>query len=524
MSKVKIGAHYIVTHNRPQDMDFVAACPAPSAKIVYSSTPNADHVREVMRRAPARVVLRDHPLSEQHDDIWRDPEGTGRRHAREWKQHLDEIGGLDFNRILVEGANEFPHWLENGIQTQLIYELAFGIEAQRLGVNTLHCQFPVGWPGNGGIADAPPDWKPWEPILAWIDAHPGTFLAIHEYWGFNTGVRFYAGWWFLRYRKMPHKVPTILTELGGLRARQNPNGTFGLVARDGWKGNDEDKDSGISAEQYLAQWQQAEVELRADPYIDSAHLFTTDGAHPWIEECDAEPVNGRWVQWAKQQTELPTPGPSVKPPVVYIPSLPNDGPTPPAAKPPALSSTIDPAALEAILEVESNGAGFVEQRMVIRFEAHIFARELQNAPLYVKHFRNNDAGRPWTEQFWRLTPQDTWRAVHTGHQDSEWTAFGFARSLNETAAMRAISMGAPQIMGFNHQRIGYPTVQAMFAAFNDGYPAQLIGLINFILSDAALVDAIRRRDWRTVAKLYNGPGQAEVYAARLEKAYREASA
>ena len=333
MSKVKVGAHYIVTHNRPQDMDFVAACPAPSAKIVYSSTPNADHVREVMRRAPARVVLRDHPLSEQHDDIWRDPAGTGRRHAREWKQHLDEIGGLDFNRILVEGVNEFPHWLENGIQTQLIYELAFGNEAQRLGVNTLHCQFPVGWPGNGGIADAPPDWKPWEPILAWIDAHPGTFLAIHEYWGFNTGVHFYAGWWFLRYRKMPHKGPTMLTELGGLRARQNPDETFGLVARDGWKGNDEDKDSGISAEQYLAQWQQAEVELRTDLYIDSAHLFTTDGAHPWIEECDAEPVNGRWVQWARQQTELPLAKPGATPPAVYIPSLPNDGPMPPSVTP-----------------------------------------------------------------------------------------------------------------------------------------------------------------------------------------------
>lgn len=74
--------------------------------------------------------------------------------------------------------------------------------------------------------------------------------------------------------------------------------------------------------------------------------------------------------------------------------------------------------------------------------------------------------------------------------------------------------------GFNHERIGYPTARAMFEAFANA-PMQTLGFINFCLSDPDLLAAIRRKDWRAIAKLYNGAGAIDTYAPLLERAYNE---
>ena len=59
------------------------------------------------------------------------------------------------------------------------------------------------------------------------------------------------------------------------------------------------------------------------------------------------------------------------------------------------------------------------------------------------------------------SPSDSWRTLHGTGQDAEWAAFEMARRLDETAAMRSISMGASQIMGFNHAAIGYASAREM---------------------------------------------------------------
>jgi hypothetical protein len=182
---------------------------------------------------------------------------------------------------------------------------------------------------------------------------------------------------------------------------------------------------------------------------------------------------------------------------------------------------IDPRILAAILQVESNGTGFQDKRLVIRFEAHVFRSELHDDTRWAEHFR---VGLPaWTGQQWRTGPGDMWRMLHTGSQDDEWAAFRQALTLDTEAACRSISMGAPQIVGFNHARIGYPTAQAMFEAFQERESTQLFGLINFVLSDPALADAIRRRDWNRTAELYNGTGNVPVYSKLLREAYDEAT-
>ncbi len=119
---------------------------------------------------------------------------------------------------------------------------------------------------------------------------------------------------------------------------------------------------------------------------------------------------------------------------------------------------IDPAVAVAVLMAESSGRAFgPDGRMIIRFEPHVFRRECGQAQAerFAHHFQFNPE-TPWQGHRWRPDPNATWREFH-GNQHAEWEAFSFARSLHEEAAMRSISMGAPQIMGFNHATIGYRT-------------------------------------------------------------------
>src|SRR5690606_3891488 len=97
------------------------------------------------------------------------------------------------------------------------------------------------------------------------------------------------------------------------------------------------------------------------------------------------------------------------------------------------------------------------------------------------------------------------------NQAAEWEVFSFARSLDETAAMRSISMGAPQVMGFTHLAIDYPSVPAMFASFPAIARAQIEGLFRFV-QGRFLLPAIQRGDFVAFAAGYNGPGNAEAYA------------
>lgn len=207
------------------------------------------------------------------------------------------------------------------------------------------------------------------------------------------------------------------------------------------------------------------------------------------------------------------------PPTPPIP-VPTPQPTPPTSTP--TSGIIDPRVLQAILAIESGGRTHgTDGRIIIRFEAHVFKTYLKNDALWAEHFRTNTE-RPWVDQMWRRSANDAWQLIHTGKQADEWLAFDAARMMSTEAAYESISMGAGQLMGFHYARLGYPSANAMFSAFRSA-PVQTIGFINFFLSDPGLMDAVRRKDWREIAKRYNGSSNVDAYAPLLEKAYREAS-
>lgn len=180
---------------------------------------------------------------------------------------------------------------------------------------------------------------------------------------------------------------------------------------------------------------------------------------------------------------------------------------------------LEAAAAVAVLYTESSGSGFAgDGRMIIRFENHIFWRRWgqQHPDTFHAHF-TFDSTKAWKGHQFRADPNGTLEPFH-GKQSREWQVLEFARGLDEKAALSSISMGAPQIMGFNHALIGYETAREMFDRFESSARFHILGLFDFIKGPGCcspMVDALRRRSFETFAARYNGPGQADVYGGRI---------
>ena len=159
--------------------------------------------------------------------------------------------------------------------------------------------------------------------------------------------------------------------------------------------------------------------------------------------------------------------------------------------------------------------------MIIRFENHIFYQYWgkAHADQYAQHFRYNQV-QPWTGHQWRLSNNQSWMDCHASLA-SEWDVFNFACTLDQTAARMSISMGAPQIMGFNYSTIGYSTVNDMYAAFTGSERDQVIGFFDFVqgvLPESGAVKALQALDYKAFATSYNGSGQADYYANLMKTA------
>jgi hypothetical protein len=181
---------------------------------------------------------------------------------------------------------------------------------------------------------------------------------------------------------------------------------------------------------------------------------------------------------------------------------------------------VDPGAAVAVLAIESGGRGIAaDGRMIIRFENHLFFRQWgkHNVEVFNRHFGFN-ADKNWLEHRWRRFTNQPFTDFH-GTQDGEWAVFSFARSLDDTAAKLSISMGGPQIVGFNYPTLGYESVHQMFDAFSASERNQIVGFFDFVQGasrDSRRVLALQAGDFTTFASLYNGPGQAAKYGSLMQ--------
>ncbi|MCQ2974477.1 MAG: N-acetylmuramidase domain-containing protein [Bacteroidales bacterium] len=176
----------------------------------------------------------------------------------------------------------------------------------------------------------------------------------------------------------------------------------------------------------------------------------------------------------------------------------------------------------AVICVESGGDGMAaDGKMLIRFENHVFytyyAKTDETKKEYEKHFTFNQNSKRDDHKY-RQKKSDDWKTSHNG-QSTEWEAFEIARALDEQKAMYSISMGAPQVMGFNYKSIGYSSVKEMYDAFAKDIRYHIMALFDFCNAKAQRVEYLAKGDFLSFAKEYNGLAAPAQYEKRLQQYY-----
>ena len=108
-------------------------------------------------------------------------------------------------------------------------------------------------------------------------------------------------------------------------------------------------------------------------------------------------------------------------------------------------------------------------------------------------------------------------AIFPGDQAKEYQVMEFAAGLaNREEACLSISVGGPQIMGFNHDVCGYPSATALFDAFAADQRWHVLGFFDFGQSKN-LLDDIRKQRWTHFGAVYNGDGA--IYGPKIADAF-----
>jgi len=170
---------------------------------------------------------------------------------------------------------------------------------------------------------------------------------------------------------------------------------------------------------------------------------------------------------------------------------------------------VDPAHLDAVLQVEAAGSGFLlneppPARPKILFEAHWFYKL---TPLPVSKTRPDLSSRHWN------------RRLYKGGS-AEWDRLEDACEFDMTQALKSASWGLGQVMGFNYAVAGCETIEQFVVEAFSGEREQFQHMLNFIESNG-LMGHLRAGRWASFARGYNGSGyRANRYDEKLARAAR----
>lgn len=94
--------------------------------------------------------------------------------------------------------------------------------------------------------------------------------------------------------------------------------------------------------------------------------------------------------------------------------------------------------------------------------------------------------------------------------------------VDKNLALESASWGIFQIMGFHWRALGYKSVVDFVLTVSKSEAAQLDAFVRFIKNNRSLLNAIRSKDFRLFARIYNGPGYAKnLYDLKMRKAERK---
>ena len=180
----------------------------------------------------------------------------------------------------------------------------------------------------------------------------------------------------------------------------------------------------------------------------------------------------------------------------------------------AASLNIEPAALRAVLAVETGGSGFDKaNRPKALFERHYFYRFLNSQP--EKQQQAVEAGLAYPKYGEKPYPKGS---------DAVYAEIQAACDIDQEAALKSVSWGLGQIMGSNFTIAGCSSVLEMVEQAKESEKNQLQQMANFIHQNG-LVDELQNKDWAGFAKRYNGPAyQSNQYDVKLASAYERFTA
>lgn len=161
--------------------------------------------------------------------------------------------------------------------------------------------------------------------------------------------------------------------------------------------------------------------------------------------------------------------------------------------------------IQAVGEVESDGSGFLKSGEVkILFEPHIFYARLIHYGL-----------KPKISDIC----YKEWKPKNYGKVTDQHTRLQRAVEIHKTAALESASWGAFQILGVNWRKTGATSLQEFINEMHKGVDNQLLLFVEFIIN-SGLSDELRRLDWDSFARQYNGKSyKKNKYDTKLAKAY-----
>lgn len=182
----------------------------------------------------------------------------------------------------------------------------------------------------------------------------------------------------------------------------------------------------------------------------------------------------------------------------------------------ARDNAINPAALLAVVEIESGGRPFEADGKTPRFlfERHKFYSELDTRASDEELKQAVDQGLAHKD--WRRATQ----YADQGKSADRIALLGRAAAIHQECAHRACSWGLGQTMGFHAERLGYPSAVAMVDAMVvGGVRVQIDCMIKEIMRNRLEVP-LAKRNWAAFARGYNGPRYEENdYDGKLARAY-----
>ena len=190
---------------------------------------------------------------------------------------------------------------------------------------------------------------------------------------------------------------------------------------------------------------------------------------------------------------------------------------------------LDPAMLKAFHRVESRGQGFNSMgRLTVLYEPHQVHRRMNGAltgKLFDWEHKGTQLKIPLSYRRWHKRNNPPVRRPIAWHpyfenQAGQWGMINMAYE-QHPGAIEGVSWGAFQVLGKWGPNLGFRDALDMINHMYDGEINHLDVALRY-LRMAGGIEALRQKDLRKVALLYNGRGQVDYFARKLEVAYVDA--